>query len=65
MKPKKTKIDPIATKVTILYIEAMQHRPPLPITAYALYMAKKAIGWELAKDSKMARREVMKAMEKF
>ncbi len=65
MKTKRPKIDPITMKVTNLLFEALRHKPPLPVTAYALHMAKKALGWELAKDTKMARREVRKAMEKF
>ena len=62
---KKNEIDPIPIKVSTLMVEALNHNPPLPVTAYVLRIALKAIGWELAGDTRRARRAVMKAMEKF
>ena len=61
---KRNKIDPLAIKVSNLFLDAVQHRPILPITAFCLDLARSALGWELAGDSIMARKEIKKALTK-
>ncbi len=62
---KRNKIDPLAVSLCLLFIDAIQHKPILPVTAFCIDLAKSALGWELAGDTKAARKEIRKRMDKI
>ena len=65
MSKEKPKIDPITFELIELFTKALSHQPPLPVTAYCLDIARSALGWELAGDTKTARREAKMKAEKI
>ena len=62
-KMKRPKIDPMIIELNELFLQAVQHKPILPVTAFCIDLAKTAMGWEFANNAKMARKEINKRIK--